>query len=85
MTLADEIRGLIRESLGAAISHRRRLLAKGAAEVQKGVIEACNAAGGARAKAVEEQVQEQARRPASDSGRFNTAPESGVHTHASPT
>jgi hypothetical protein len=85
MTLADEIRALIRESLCSAIAHRRRLLAGGAAELEEGVVEACGAEGGPMAKAVQEQIQEQSRRGTSESGRFQTAPESGVHAHASPT
>ena len=84
MTLAEEIRGLIRESLCSAISHRRRLLAKGAADVERGVVEACGAEGGVLARAVQEQIHEQTRRGATDSGRFKTAPESGVHAHTSP-
>lgn len=85
MTLADEIRALVRESLCAAVAHRRRLLAKGAIDVEKGVANACNAEGGVLARAVRERIAEQTRLAATESGRFITAPESGVQPHASPT
>src|SRR5579872_4090387 len=75
MTLADEIRLLVRESLCSAIAHRRRLLAKGSADVEECVLDACHTDGEVLAEAVQQQIRERTRRGTTDSGRFKTAPE----------